>query len=124
MAANRDSRTFPGITFISLKSAYINRPSERPPNAYWLPLPSEPSTAMSHSQLGVLLKTNGKTVLSIVALAGVIGISRSLIRRKRRAPGPKGWPIFGNILQLPGASPWLKLREWAEEYGMSNIYSI
>ncbi|KAI9449566.1 cytochrome P450 [Lactarius psammicola] len=44
------------------------------------------------------------------------------IRRYRRRgitypPGPPGWPIIGNILDVPAASPWLAHTEFSKKYG-------
>lgn len=34
-------------------------------------------------------------------------------------PGPKGWPIIGNLLDLStGQKPWLLYTQWADIYGM------
>ncbi|KAH9892379.1 cytochrome P450 [Xylariomycetidae sp. FL2044] len=32
-------------------------------------------------------------------------------------PGPKGYPIVGNLLDIPPKHSWLKFKEWADEYG-------
>ena len=32
-------------------------------------------------------------------------------------PGPKPYPLLGNILEMPTSYPWLKYTEWAEIYG-------
>lgn len=34
-------------------------------------------------------------------------------------PGPKGWPIIGNALELGESRLWLKFKRWREVYGMS-----
>ena len=33
-------------------------------------------------------------------------------------PGPKGYPIIGNMLDIPHAMPWKKFQEWSKVYGM------
>lgn len=33
-------------------------------------------------------------------------------------PGPKGYPILGNALDIPRLKPWLKLQEWQNVYGL------
>ncbi|KAK7678433.1 hypothetical protein QCA50_018493 [Cerrena zonata] len=32
-------------------------------------------------------------------------------------PGPKGYPIIGNLLQMPSTTPWKTFREWSKLYG-------
>ncbi|KAG2356982.1 cytochrome P450 [Suillus spraguei] len=37
-------------------------------------------------------------------------------------PGPPGWPLIGNILDMPHIKPWLIFTEWGKKYGhMSHI---
>jgi hypothetical protein len=36
-------------------------------------------------------------------------------------PGPRGWPILGNVLQNPQRRHWLKYDEWTKRYGASLI---
>ncbi|KAK7037402.1 hypothetical protein VNI00_011152 [Paramarasmius palmivorus] len=50
---------------------------------------------------------------SFVILAVLI---RSL-RRNAYPPGPRKFPIIGNLLQLPTSHQWVKFLEWAEQYG-------
>lgn len=45
------------------------------------------------------------------------------LRFKRRnsqlplPPGPKPWPIIGNILDVPTVRPWETYHEWCRTYG-------
>ncbi|KAG2366933.1 cytochrome P450 [Suillus spraguei] len=32
-------------------------------------------------------------------------------------PGPRGWPLIGNILDMPQIKPWLTFAEWGKKYG-------
>ena len=32
-------------------------------------------------------------------------------------PGPKGWPIIGNLLQVPTVEPWKGYAELGEKWG-------
>ncbi|KAF9015058.1 cytochrome P450 [Cyathus striatus] len=32
-------------------------------------------------------------------------------------PGPKGYPLIGNIYDMPHEYPWLKYMEWSKQYG-------
>ncbi|KAI0334306.1 cytochrome P450 [Cubamyces sp. BRFM 1775] len=38
-------------------------------------------------------------------------------RRRRLPPGPKGLPLLGSVLELPGASQELRFAEWGKQYG-------
>lgn len=39
-------------------------------------------------------------------------------------PGPTGWPLIGNALELTDSMSWLKLTKWREVYGksLSKVY--
>lgn len=41
-------------------------------------------------------------------------------------PGPRGWPIIGNLLDLRATTkaPWNLFQDWAHEYGESSIGSM
>ncbi|KAG2158981.1 cytochrome P450 [Suillus bovinus] len=32
-------------------------------------------------------------------------------------PGPPGWPLIGNVLDMPHIKPWLTFAEWGKKYG-------
>jgi hypothetical protein len=32
-------------------------------------------------------------------------------------PGPRGWPLVGNIQDMPQIKPWLTFAEWGKKYG-------
>ena len=32
-------------------------------------------------------------------------------------PGPKGYPLIGNLFKFPIVSPWLVYEEWCKTYG-------
>lgn len=56
----------------------------------------------------------------IAAIVYFLKQSADLKKRKGGAktlPGPKGLPVIGNLKQIPAQKPWVKLKEWADEYG-------
>lgn len=59
----------------------------------------------------------------IVPLALLVSFSAYSVVRYYRSPwrnvppGPKGWPVLGNALELGGSKLWLKLTKWREVYG-------
>ena len=54
-------------------------------------------------------------------LAVTFYIAVSLVRRWSRtqslAPGPRRYPVIGNALQVPSKFLFLRITEWAEQYG-------
>ena len=38
-------------------------------------------------------------------------------------PGPKGWPVIGNVFDVPLASMALVYAQWAKGFGESNLRS-
>ncbi len=61
--------------------------------------------------------------------AGIVLAAISLIvhfsRRKQPAPyppGPKGYPIIGNLLDMPTSLPWRTYMQWGEKYGEPNVF--
>jgi hypothetical protein len=42
-------------------------------------------------------------------------------RGLRYPPGPPGWPVIGNLLDIPLSSPWLAYTESSKKYGMSDL---
>ncbi|KAI0264161.1 CyP450 monooxygenase [Gloeopeniophorella convolvens] len=47
-------------------------------------------------------------------------------RRTRRnlpyPPGPKRWPIIGNLLDLPSRDEWITYKKWSDEYGSDIVH--
>ena len=67
--------------------------------------PSTSSTPMFYTLLVVVL---------------VAYLSWARIKQSKRAPlppGPAGYPIIGNLLELPHSYPWLGYADWAKRYG-------
>ena len=36
-------------------------------------------------------------------------------------PGPKGYPLIGNLFDMPADKPWLVYDEWRKTYGKTYI---
>lgn len=63
--------------------------------------------------------------LLLVIFALIFWQSTLYLRRRRASkglplpPGPKGWPIIGNILDFPKEYAWKRFVEWGSRYGQS-----
>ncbi len=65
------------------------------------------------------------SVTSLVVGGLLLAVSTILTRRllspaggsAPHPPGPKGWPIIGNALQIPQSRLWEKALEWSKTYG-------
>ncbi|KAG1844263.1 cytochrome P450 [Suillus tomentosus] len=61
--------------------------------------------------------------LDLLCLTGVtIGVYlvKQVVIKKNPAPyppGPRGWPLIGNILDMPHIKPWLTFSAWGQKYG-------
>ncbi|KAI0313583.1 cytochrome P450 [Amylostereum chailletii] len=65
--------------------------------------------------------------LSVVLTADNIDVSfRQRLARRRvienLPPRPKGWPLIGNLFDIPKHSQWLAYADWAREYGSPLIH--
>jgi hypothetical protein len=50
---------------------------------------------------------------------GVYLIKQAVIKKNPTPypPGPRGWPLIGNVLDMPRIQPWLTFTEWGQKYG-------
>ncbi|RKP15078.1 cytochrome P450 [Piptocephalis cylindrospora] len=56
-------------------------------------------------------------LIQVVLGIGFLGLTHALYRaRQPNRPGPPGYPIFGNLLQM-GSRPLVRMSEWAKKYG-------
>ncbi|KZV94869.1 cytochrome P450 [Exidia glandulosa HHB12029] len=47
-----------------------------------------------------------------------------LYHRLGLPPGPRGWPLLGNLFDRPKAKDWLVYSQWTKVYGEGNIISL
>lgn len=65
----------------------------------------------------------------VASLGVVLGLALILVVRYLRSPwrklppGPKGYPLIGNALQL-GKNQWLLFSAWRKVYGVSRNYFL
>jgi hypothetical protein len=66
------------------------------------------------------------TALLTSALVIIWYLKKKRFRGKREnphglplPPGPKGYPVIGNLFDLPTWKPWLTYNEWFKRYGKS-----
>ena len=61
----------------------------------------------------------------VIVLVLFVYVRSFLDRKKLRThglplpPGPKGWPVIGNMFDMQASQPWLAYRDLAVEYGAS-----
>jgi hypothetical protein len=44
-------------------------------------------------------------------------LQRRTERRKALPPGPPGYPLIGNALEIPTSQEWLTYAKWGKQYG-------
>ena len=85
--------------------------------------PAGPFVLLSTMAYHISVSGIGPALLQATFLAATIYIAAGLVRHWRRtqslAPGPRRLPIFGNALQIPSKFLFLRIAEWAEQYGQS-----
>ncbi|CCM01203.1 uncharacterized protein FIBRA_03251 [Fibroporia radiculosa] len=60
------------------------------------------------------------SVLDVTLAALGVALVSLILSGKRKGPlppGPKGWPIIGNVLDMPSSYQWKTYTQWAEKWG-------
>ena len=52
-----------------------------------------------------------------LGLAIALYLNLSQRNRAPKPPGPKGYPIIGNMLDMPSSFEWKTFAKWADLYG-------
>jgi len=64
-------------------------------------------------------------ILSACLITFVIWVLLRLRQaRSRLPPGPTGWPIIGNLFDIPTEHSWFKYTEWGEQYGPMTYVNV
>ena len=63
----------------------------------------------------------GYGAVAAIMLTSILVALVSSGRRRHLPPGPRGWPIIGNLLDMPRELEWLTYRAWGKKYGKEII---
>jgi len=89
--------------------------------SFFTPLPG---LTLSLSQLIYWVKENRTLSLGILLGFIVLYVARYVTSPYRKVPpGPRGYPIIGNVLELR-SQQWLKFTEWRKQYGGTHFNSL
>lgn len=67
------------------------------------------------------------TALAVLPLAACVyyWVQRRTVKHSPKdIPGPSGWPIIGNLLDMPTKNEWLRYKEMCEEHSMSFFAAV
>jgi hypothetical protein len=68
----------------------------------------------------VVISISDLTSVLIASSVILLSCSYKILSRRRKGPlppGPRSWPIVGNLPHLPNHNEWETYAKWAKEYG-------
>ena len=94
-----------------------------------LPLSSNRLSHMSVlSRALEIISAHPLHALATAILVGIFLTVRKSAGRFRNGlplpPGPKGWPVIGNLFDMPREKPWVVYHEWSKIYGEYCHFSL
>jgi len=63
-------------------------------------------------------------VLAVALLSAIWLLQHYRQPQHKLPPGPKGWPIIGNLLDMPLEYTWLTYTTWGKKYGPLTYLSV
>ena len=75
---------------------------------------------LKYSLLQLWIRVQDRAIFSVGAIIGltVLYAARYFASPYRKLPpGPRGYPIIGNLLEMGSDGKWLKFSEWQKKYG-------
>ncbi|PPQ92712.1 hypothetical protein CVT25_014019 [Psilocybe cyanescens] len=74
------------------------------------------------TSIPILTMVSSATLYSLCTLAVCIYLWQRRPRTSRLPPGPKGYPLFGNVWDIPHDHSWLTYAKWAKKYNSDVIH--
>ncbi|EPS94254.1 hypothetical protein FOMPIDRAFT_1134729 [Fomitopsis schrenkii] len=75
------------------------------------------AVAGSFGLVAFYLFHTGPLLSGLLSATAYLLIQRTARTTKPYPPGPRGWPVIGNLLQIPQVDPWLVYSAWADKFG-------
>ena len=76
---------------------------------------------LKYSLLQLWIWVQDRGIYSVGTILGLIVLytARYFASPYRKLPpGPRGYPIIGNLFEMRGTGQWLKFSEWQKKYGL------
>ncbi|KAI0057368.1 cytochrome P450 [Artomyces pyxidatus] len=81
--------------------------------------PPSPSLHRTRPRPSATMAISAQTAIDAVLFVVAAFLAWKLWNRPGMSlpPGPKGYPLIGNLLEFPTESPWLRFAEWGKQWG-------